>query len=104
MSVTGTEPTPYEVVLRSPTLWQVTLNMRWTDIAIWWGLGAVGMLYGRSTGRPKRVAAMWMGGTLGWVGGYLFAVQSSAARLMGWRENDIERKRYAKRYSSAKDS
>ncbi len=45
------------------------------------------------SGKPIRKPMMWLGGTVGLLAGHCLATQNSAFRLLGWRNNEAERRR-----------
>ncbi|KAL6774057.1 hypothetical protein ACKKBG_A23595 [Auxenochlorella protothecoides x Auxenochlorella symbiontica] len=91
----------YPVVDSSPQFWRVVNNFSLSDYGSWALLSGLGIPVGLLAGSSKSPAFASISGNLlrpslatgvaiGAFGGFLFAYQNSAGRLMGFSKNDSE--------------
>ncbi|KAF4570037.1 hypothetical protein EYR40_009023 [Pleurotus pulmonarius] len=87
--------TPYPPIDADPHASRVLRYMRPSDYAVWAAATAAfpSALYFWDMADPSRVkmtSAYRLGGTMGFIGGFLLAYQRSSLRFWGWTENKRE--------------
>jgi NADH-ubiquinone oxidoreductase complex I, 21 kDa subunit len=87
--------TPYPAVKTNPTLDDCMRCIRTSDYMQLIGATAATWGYGFIVGKPARFAVAGMMAGIGFTFGTLVVVQNTRGRLMGFRENEREMKRFA---------
>eukprot|EP00699_Malawimonas_sp_californiana_P001126 EC714974.1.p1 GENE.EC714974.1~~EC714974.1.p1 ORF type:complete len:98 (+),score=8.91 EC714974.1:3-296(+) len=85
----------YPVIIPHPDTKEVIGNFNKRDWLTVAGFTATGFPVGYFFGKPVPVRSMWAAALIGAVGGMVYSVQQSTARLTGWlpNEDDVARRR-----------
>ncbi|KNC46381.1 uncharacterized protein AMSG_02833 [Thecamonas trahens ATCC 50062] len=86
--------TPYPVVNAAPNVAETVANFSMGDVSKWALMTGLSLPFGWAIGKPIRMQTMVMAGSIGFVGGFMWAYQNAAGRLMGTFENKSEVKRH----------
>jgi hypothetical protein len=87
-------PIKYAPVKPNPTVEDCFRSMRASDFFQWTGVTAASWGYGFICGRPARFAMAGLMAGIGFTFGSMVVIQNTRGRLMGFRENEREQKKY----------
>jgi hypothetical protein len=85
---------PYAPVKPSPTIDDCIRSLRLSDYCQWAGSTIASWGYGFIVGKPARFAIAGMMAGIGFTFGSMVVLQNTRGRLMGYRENSREVKRF----------
>jgi len=87
MSAVDPRAPRFPVTMKHPSFGDVTSNLSFSDYTQISAFSAVSFAAGYALGKPVRGPSMVATGVLGTIGGFLYAFQSSSARLQGYKQN-----------------
>ena len=85
---------PYPPVKPAPTVEDCIYAMRFSDMMQWTGVTIASWGYGFIVGRPARFHLAGLMAGIGFTFGSFVMLQNTRGRLMGFRENGREQKKY----------